>query len=116
MVLTEGVAKGRIDITRAAEVMAYNPAQLFGLHPQKGEIAVGSDADLVVVDMETAKPVCEENTLSHYTSPFEGRELIGWPVMTVRRGEIAFAEGEVLAKPGSGRILERRPDATMAQL
>ena len=56
VVLTEGVAKGRIDITRAAQVMAYNPAQLFGLHPQKGEIAVGSDADLVIVDMETAKP------------------------------------------------------------
>ena len=116
VVLTEGVAKGRIDITRAAQVMAYNPSQLFGLHPQKGEIAVGSDADLVIVDMETSKPVCAENTLSHYTSPFEGRELIGWPVMTIRRGEIAFAKGEVLAEPGSGRILERRPDATVAQL
>lgn len=116
VVLTEGVAKGRIDLTRAAEVMAYNPAQLFGLHPQKGEIAIGSDADLVVVDMDTPKPVTPETTLSGYTSPFEGRELIGWPTHTIRRGEIVFRDGKVLAEAGSGRILERRPDATVAQL
>lgn len=116
VIMTEGVATGRIDMTRAAQVMAYNPAQLFGLHPQKGEIAIGCDADLAVIDMNTPKPVCQENTLSQYTSPFEGRELIGWPVMTVRRGEVAFADGQVHAAPGSGRILERRPDATVARL
>lgn len=116
VVLTEGVAKGRLDLTRVAHVMAYNPAQLFGLHPQKGEIAVGSDADLVVVDMENAKPVCQETTLSLYTSPFEGRELVGWPTITVRRGEIIFRDGQVLAAEGSGRILERRLDATVAPL
>lgn len=116
VVLTHGVAAGRITLSRVAEVMAYNPARLFGLHPTKGEIAVGSDGDLVVVDMETEAPVCVEKTLSDYTSPFEGAPLVGWPVLTVRRGEVIFRDGEVLAEPGSGRVVERSALATVAEL
>ena len=116
VVLTEGVAKGRITLPRLAEVMAYNPARLFGLHPTKGEIAVGADADLVLVDMETSAPVSPEKTMSEYTSPFEGAELVGWPTLTVLRGEVIFRDGEVLAPPGFGRTVPRDPTATVAPL
>jgi dihydroorotase-like cyclic amidohydrolase len=116
VVLTEGVAQGRITLERVAEVMAYNPARLFGLHPTKGEITVGADADLVLVDMDTVKPVCGEQTLSEYTSPFEGLELVGWPLLTVLRGEMIFRDGAVLAAPGYGRAVPRNPTATVAHL
>lgn len=116
VVLTEGVAAGRISLPRLAEVMAYNPARLFGLHPSKGEIAVGADADLVVVDMETPRRVSPETTLSSYTSPFEGAELVGWPELTVLRGEVIFRHGEVLAPPGYGRAVPRPPTPTVPAL
>ena len=120
VVLTEGVAKGRIDITRAAQVMAYNPAQLFGLHPQKGEIAVGCDADLVIVDMETAKPVCEENTpvalhqpvrgsradrlAGHYRPPWRDRVRQGGSARQARLG----AHSRTAARRDDGAALSGR--------
>lgn len=116
VVLTEGVAKGRISLSRLSEVMSYNPARLFGLHPTKGEIAVGADADLVVVDMEHAHPVSPERTLSEYTSPFEGAELVGWPELTVLRGEMIFRDGKVLAEPGFGRAVPRHATPTVAAI
>lgn len=96
--------------------MAYNPACLFGSHPTKGEIAVGGDGDLVVVDMETEAPVSYEKTLSEHQPVSRAPPLVGWPVLTVRRGEIIFRDGEVLAEPGSGRVVERSSLATVAEL
>jgi dihydroorotase-like cyclic amidohydrolase len=116
VVITHGVMAGRITLPRLAEVTAYNPARLFGLHPRKGEITVGADGDLVVVDLETERPVTPETTHSEYTSPFEGARLVGWPVLTVRRGEVIFRNGNVLAEPGSGQVVPRDPAATVAEL
>ncbi|WP_162941799.1 dihydroorotase [Desertimonas flava] len=116
VVITEGVMKNRLSLSRLAEVMALNPARIFGLHPQKGELAVGTDGDLVVVDLERQRRVSPEMTMSEYTSPFEGKELVGWPDLTVRRGEVIFRDGQVLAEPGSGRVVPRRADATVLPL
>lgn len=116
VVMTEGVMKGRISLPRLVEVMALNPARLFGLHPRKGELAIGADGDLAVVDLENSRLVSPETTLSEYTSPFEGMDLVGWPTLTVRRGEIIFRDGKVLAEPGSGRIVDRVTDATVLAL
>ncbi|MGY1741365.1 MULTISPECIES: dihydroorotase [unclassified Blastococcus] len=113
VVLTEGVAKGRIDLLKVAEVMCRNPAATFGI-ADKGSIAVGMDADLVLVDMETEKVVAPETTRSLYTSAFEEMPLVGWPVLTVRRGEIQLRDGEVTVVPGSGRILTPQPAPTAA--
>src|SRR5262249_52367431 len=99
VVITHGIVAGRLTLSRLAEVTAYNPARLFGLHPRKGEIAVGADGDLAVVDLDTPRPVTPETTHSQYTSPFEGARLVGWPVLTVRRGEVIFRDGKVLAAP-----------------
>ena len=62
VLLTEGVLKGRITLEKVAELTALNPAKLFGYYPQKGSIAVGSDADLVVVDLEREAVVGPETT------------------------------------------------------
>lgn len=112
VLLSEGVHRGRISLEKVAEVCSYNPARLFGLYPQKGAIQVGADADLVVVDLEREAEVNEETTLSRYSSAFQGMKLKGWPVTTIRRGEVIFDEGEIRAAPGSGRLL--RPGAAAA--
>ena len=91
ILLSEGVAKGRITLEKVVELLSYNPARTYGLAPRKGRIEVGADADLVLVDVNKRRSVNAENMLSaaDYTV-FEGRELTGWPVRTWLRGhEIA---------------------------
>jgi dihydroorotase-like cyclic amidohydrolase len=111
VVLTEGVLKGRITLEKVAETMCYNPARLFGLYPRKGALQVGSDADLVVVDLDREQVVGPDVTQSAFSSAFEGVALRGWPTLTMRRGEVIFQEGQVLAQPGSGRVIPKsEPD------
>lgn len=107
--LTHGVLRGRISPVRLAELTALAPARLFGLAPRKGAIAVGADADAVIVDLDRETVVGPEVTHSRYTSAFEGAPLRGWPLLTLRRGEVVFEDGEVRLRPGSGEIL--RPGA-----
>jgi len=105
VVYTMGVAAGRIDLPALTRLMSANPARTFGLYPQKGSIHVGADADLVMIDPDTEAAVGPERTHSRYTSAFEELPLRGWPVLTVRRGEVTFEDGEYLAAPGSGRVV-----------
>jgi dihydropyrimidinase len=110
IVFSEGVAKGRIDPCEFVRLTASNPARLFGLYPRKGTIAPGSDADLVVWD--ATKRVTITNALLQHVidyTPYEGLEVTGWPVATVRRGEIVMRDGKVQAEPGSGQFLARAP-------
>lgn len=115
VLFSEGVSKGRIDVTDFVRVTAANPARLFGLQGRKGAIVPGADADLVVWDPSAERRV-SNGDLHHaidYT-PWEGLEVKGWPVVTIRRGAVAVREGEVLAPVGSGRFLARGPYAYIA--
>jgi len=107
VLLTEGYLKGRISLEKIAEVTSLNPAKLFGYYPQKGNVSIGSDADLVLVDLQKEQTVDEKSTHSRFTSAFDNQKLKGWPILTIRRGEVIFREGEVTAVPGSGRVLTR---------
>ena len=112
IVFSEGVSKGRIDACEFVRLTASNPARLFGLYPRKGTIAPGADADLVVWDAD--KRVTITNDLLQHVidyTPYEGLEVTGWPVATVRRGEIVMRDGKVQAEPGSGQFLAREPYA-----
>jgi dihydropyrimidinase len=109
VMLSEGVNKGRISMEKLVEVCCYNPAKIFGLYPRKGSIAVGSDADLSIVDLKKRVKVTTEvlHSASDYT-PFEGRELKGWPILTMVRGNVVMEDGEVIGKPGIGKYLQRK--------
>jgi dihydropyrimidinase len=110
IVFSEGVANGRIDAPEFVRLTASNPARLFGLYPRKGTIAPGSDADLVVWDPK--KRVRITNALLQHVidyTPYEGLEVTGWPLATIRRGEIVMRDGKVQAEPGSGQFLARSP-------
>lgn len=108
LLLSEGVNKGRLSLERLVEVTAYNPARLFNLYPQKGTIAIGSDADLVIVDLHEEHQVSPAGIRSYSDfSVYDGWALRGWPVMTLLRGRIIAADGELLGEAGYGRYLER---------
>jgi len=105
--LTEGPKHG-LSLERVVELVSTNPAQAYGLAPRKGAIAIGADADLAVVDMERSYPVTTERLLSAQDhTPFEGMELVGWPVRTLLRGRTVFAEGETVGEPTGGYL--KRP-------
>jgi dihydropyrimidinase len=83
------------------------PAKVYGIYPQKGTIAVGADADLVVVDLDAERVVRAEELqgMSDF-SPFEGKTLRGWPVATVKGGRIVARDGKIVGPP-TGRYIPR---------
>jgi dihydropyrimidinase len=108
MLYSEGVRRGRISLNRLVEVTSTNAAKLFGLYPRKGSIAVGSDADLVLFDPNLTRTVDSSMLKSRAGySVYEGWQVTGWPVVTLRRGEIVFTNDTVVGQPGSGTLLGR---------
>jgi dihydropyrimidinase len=90
-------------------VTSTNPAKLFGLYPRKGTIAVGSDADVVIWDPNLRRAVRDEDQLSNARfSIFSGWDVTGWPIVTIRRGEIVYQNGRVTGSAGSGQLAPRQ--------
>lgn len=108
LLFSEGVQKGRISLTKFVEVMATNPAKLAGLHPRKGTLAIGSDADIMVLDPEKEVTLSRDKLHGNtdYT-PFEGWKVKGYPVTTISRGIVLVQDGQLVAKPGHGEFLKR---------
>jgi len=113
VMLNDGVNRGRISLQRLVEVCCENPARIFGIYPKKGVIAPGSDADLVAVDLN--RKVTVSNEMIHSSAGWtlwEGKEMKGWPVMTMLRGKVIaeWADGgkrpEIVSRP-FGRYLPR---------
>jgi dihydroorotase len=96
--LLDAVNHGELTLNDVARVTAQGPAQVFGLK-NKGALTVGKQADLVVVDMELVQPVTNGGAGARFTkcgwSVFVGRQLKGWPVMTMVCGEVVFEDGVV---------------------
>lgn len=106
----EGVNQGRISVNRFVELVATNPARLFGLYPQKGTIAIGSDADLVVWNPEKEMHLTVENLHMNVDySPYEHVTVRGYPEMVLARGKVIVEDNRFVGERGSGRFLERRP-------
>ncbi len=109
MLYAEGVKKGRISLNQMVAVTATNPAKLFGLWPDKGTIAVGSDADIMLIDPEHSVTISSAGMESKSDfDPYDGYSTRGWPVMTISRGEVIVEGGKLTAKGGRGRLVHRR--------
>jgi dihydropyrimidinase len=106
LLFSEGVGKGRIDVTQFVALTATNAAKLYGLYPRKGTITIGSDADLVIWDAE--KEVTITQAVLHdamdYT-PYEGRKIKGWPLMTILRGQPVWEKNTFVGGAGKGQFL-----------
>ena len=104
MLYSEGVRKGRISISRFVELTSTNAAKLFGMYPQKGTIAIGSDADILVWDPDLKRTIRgEEMTSNAGYDIYEGWEVQGWPVYTISRGEVIVENGQVTGARGRGK-------------
>jgi dihydropyrimidinase len=102
------VSRGRLGLERFVDLTATAPARIYGLHPRKGSIAIGADADLAIWDPEQVVEIGQgpRHDNAGYT-PYAGRTLQGWPVTVLRRGQAIVADGALEAQPGSGRFLPR---------
>jgi len=106
LMLSEGVAKGRLTLERLVDALCTKPAQILGFYPRKGVIRKGSDADLVLVDRKKEVTITAEKL--HYKvgwTQYDGTIVKGMPVMTISRGVVVAEDGEVIGKPGHGQFL-----------
>ena len=105
------VAGGRLTLERYVTLSSGAPARAFGLYGRKGVIAVGADADLVVVDLAKAGAIHAERLHSRgRLTPYEGMAVRGLPLLTMVRGEVVAENGKVVGKPGSGRsVIPKMP-------
>ena len=110
---TEGVVKRGMSLERFAAITATNAARIFGLHPRKGVIAPGSDADLVLIDPAVRKTLARDDFHVSDYSPWEGWAVSGWPVTTLLRGKVIADRGQVLGEAGDGRLVPRRIDSAI---
>jgi dihydroorotase (multifunctional complex type) len=105
LLVTHGVMHRGLTLQQLTRLNSYAPACRFGLYPGKGSLEVGSDADLVLVDLDQERAVRHDG---HGTCIYQGWQLSGWPVLTVSNGRIVFEQGEVDDKAfGLGRCLTR---------
>jgi dihydropyrimidinase len=90
------------------DLLATQPAKLFGLYPRKGTIAVGADADLVVFDPERRETISASTHHSRCDySLYEGTEVTGAPELVLLRGSVLVEDGELVGAPGTGRFVAR---------
>jgi dihydropyrimidinase len=106
LLMSYGVMDERIDIHSFVALTATNAAKIYGLFPRKGTIAVGSDADLVIWDMNAPRKI--RNELLHHAvdyTPYEGMEVKAWPALTMSRGAVVWKDGTYLGQAGHGQFL-----------
>lgn len=108
ILFSEGVMTGRISINEFVALTATNHARTYGLHPKKGTIAVGSDADIALWDRNRKVTIAHADLHdnSDYT-PYEGTSITGWPVTVLVRGRTMVADGALVGEKGFGTYLPR---------
>ncbi|MDP6050196.1 MAG: amidohydrolase family protein [SAR202 cluster bacterium] len=110
VLISEGYHKRGLSLEKIAELSSYNPAKYYGINPQKGVIAVGSDADFAIVDLEN-ELMWNNAKYSPSNSDwniYEGWKFKGWPEMTILRGQVTVENMKIVAEPGVGRYIPRR--------
>jgi dihydroorotase len=103
-VMLTHVHEGRLSLSRLVELVASGPARVYGI-ARKGRIAVGADADLAFVDLKRRQRLTHAMMRSACGwTPFDGMEVVGFPVATLLRGRIAMRDGELVGPP-TGRVV-----------
>ena len=106
--LLNGVSEGWLSLERLSEISSERPAQIYGVYPRKGSINPGSDADLVVVDMDKEVTITNDDQISACGwTAYDGRKVKGWQTMSIIRGEVVMEDNQVISKKGSGEFIPR---------
>lgn len=102
--MLSAVHDGRLALERLVHATSEAPAKTWGLWPRKGQIAVGADADLTLVDLERGGEIHAANLHGmNNVSPFEGRATTGAVVTTIVRGKVVVRDGALVTEPGWGQ-------------
>jgi dihydropyrimidinase len=108
IMFSEGVKKGRISLNQFVDITSTRSAKLFGLYPQKGTIAVGADADIVIFDPNAERVIsAEKHHMAVDYNAFEGMQVTGEPVSVLSRGEFVIRDKQFVGKAGAGQYLKR---------
>ncbi|MER8800571.1 dihydroorotase [Mesorhizobium sp. M0998] len=104
-IMLDHVNAGRLTLQRFVDLTSHGPQRIFGI-ARKGRIAAGYDADLTIVDLKRRETIAnaQQGSKAGWT-PYDGRQVTGWPVGTIVRGRRVMWEGEIVT-PGQGRAVE----------
>ena len=108
---TEMVARRGYSLPRFVDLVSTNAAKIMGLYPKKGAIAVGSDADIVILDPTRRGKVRAADLHETDYTPWEGHDIFAWPVVTLSRGKVMVENGQYFGSPNDGRYLKRKMSA-----
>jgi dihydropyrimidinase len=108
LMYTHMVEKRGYSLADFVGLIATNAARVMGLYPRKGALAVGSDADIVLLDPRLRRVLRKEDLHETDYTPWEGHEVGVWPSMTIVRGKIAVEGGRLLVSPADGQFLPRK--------
>jgi dihydropyrimidinase len=109
------VVGGRMSLGQWVDRCCTTPAKIFGLHPAKGEIAPGADADIVVFDPAIERPLVPENLhMRSDHSPYADVVVRGWPTLVMARGRVVARDGRFVGEAGWGRFVARGPSGRLS--
>ena len=112
LMYTHLVTKRGYSLADFVGLVSSNAAKIMGLYPKKGALAVGSDADIVLLDPGKARVLRKEELHETDYTPWEGHKVSAWPSMTMLRGKIVVEDGNFSGDLGGGQFLPRKiPDA-----
>jgi allantoinase len=98
--LLNAVSEGKISLKHVCDLLAKNPAKQFGIYPQKGSLAVGTDADITIVDMNAEMVIKRENLHSKSkVTAFDQFAVKGVPIATIVRGVTVMEDGQIVSAP-----------------
>lgn len=115
LLYTEMIQNRGIGLKRLAEVSSENAAKIFGLYPTKGAIAVGSDADYVILDPNDSRVIDAANMHEGDFTPWAGRTVFGWPSHTILNGKLVVERDHLIDNRKSGRLVRRKLDPAVAK-
>ncbi len=108
LIYNGGVVEGRIGLNRFVEITATTPAKMFGLYPDKGTIAVGADADIILLDPNGTHVIsADTHHMDVDYSAYEGWEMSGSIDTVLSRGKVIVDGGEYHGTAGDGKYLRR---------
>jgi len=105
--MLNAVNQGKTTLEQLIKVLCENPAKIYQL-PYKGVLAIGADADLVIIDMKHEEKITADNIITACQwTPLEGKILKGWPTRTLVRGKTVMQDREIIGHPGQGKFISR---------
>src|SRR5438477_6340003 len=108
LMYTHMVSKRGYSLADFVGLTSSNAAKIMGLYPRKGALAIGSDADILLLDPRAGRRIRKEDLHETDYTPWEGHEVTVWPSITILRGKIAVEGGQLLATPADGQFLPRK--------